>query len=110
MTLDVGGTAFTGYEWFAQELQSLAHRLGVASSVTWHGYVSPVWDLLRTADAVIAPSLREGFGNFVVEAQLAARPVVATAMEGHLETVADEETGLLFHPGTPPHLRPPSSG
>ncbi len=30
----------------------------------------------------------------MVEAQLAGRPVVATAQQGHLETVADGETGL----------------
>ena len=46
----------------------------------------------------MAPSLGESFGNAVVEAQLAARPVVATAVQGHLETVRHEETGLLVPP------------
>jgi glycosyltransferase involved in cell wall biosynthesis len=46
----------------------------------------------------MAPSLGESFGNAVVEAQLAARPVVATGVQGHLETVQHEETGLLVPP------------
>jgi glycosyltransferase involved in cell wall biosynthesis len=99
VTLDIAGTAFTGYEWYADELRSLATELGVAPCVTWHGYVSPVWELLHSADAVIAPSLGESFGNTVVEAQLAARPVIATAVGGHLETVAHGQTGLHV----PPH-------
>jgi glycosyltransferase involved in cell wall biosynthesis len=44
---------------------------------------------------VLAPSLGESFGNAVVEGQLARRPVVATALQGHLETIVDEETGML---------------
>jgi hypothetical protein len=47
---------------------------------------------------VVAPSLGESFGNAVVEAQLASRPVVATAVQGHLETVTDGETGLHVPP------------
>ncbi len=97
-TLDIGGTAFAGYDWYEQQLRSLATQLGVASAVTWHGYVSPVWELLSEADAVVAPSLREPFGNVVVEAQLAARPGIAAAADGHLETVTHEQTGLLFPP------------
>ena len=44
---------------------------------------------------MVAPSLREPFGNAVVEAQLSLRPVVATAALGHLESITDEDTGLL---------------
>ena len=95
-TLDIAGTSFAGYEWYEQELHCLAAELGVSSAISWHGYVSPVWELLSSSDVVIAPSLREGFGNVVVEAQLAARPVIAAAVDGHLETVTHGQTGLLF--------------
>jgi glycosyltransferase involved in cell wall biosynthesis len=96
VTLEVIGTAFAGYEWYAGDLRALASELGVASSLTWHGYVSPIWKLLSESDVVIAPSRLESFGNVVVEAQLAARPVVATAVSGHLETIVHERTGLHF--------------
>ena len=48
---------------------------------------------------MLAPSLREPFGNAVVEAQLALRPVVATAALGHLESITDGQTGLLVEVG-----------
>lgn len=59
------------------------------------GYASPIWPALERSDILVAPSFGESFGNAVVEAQLAGRPVVATAVQGHLETVTNNETGLL---------------
>lgn len=96
--LEVAGTPFAGYEWYEQELRASAAVPALAGRVTFSGYVSPssvVWD---RSDTVIAPSLREPFGNAVVEAQLARRPVVAVAAAGHLETVRDSITGLHVHP------------
>lgn len=97
--LTLHGTAFTGYEWYEQQLRERAARPDLAGAVTFAGYTAPVWPALAEADAVLAPSLREPFGNAVVEAQFAARPVVASATLGHLETVRDGETGLLVPPG-----------
>ena len=48
---------------------------------------------------LLAPSTGESFGNAVVEGQLARRPVVATAVQGHLETVEDGITGVLVPNG-----------
>ena len=62
--------------------------------MTFTGYASPVWPALARADLFLAPARAEPFGNAVVEAQLAGRPVVASAQQGHLETVVDGETGL----------------
>lgn len=97
--LEVCGTPFAGYEWYEQELRARADEDDLAGSVTFSGYVSPVWPALARSHAVLAPSLREPFGNAVVEAQFAHRPVVAAAAMGHLETVQHEETGLLVPPG-----------
>ncbi|MDO5697695.1 MAG: glycosyltransferase family 4 protein [Dermatophilus congolensis] len=96
--LEVAGTPFAGYEWYEQELRNTAAVPVLEGRVEFTGYVSPssvVWD---RSDAVIAPSLREPFGNAVVEAQLAQRPVVAVAAAGHLETVKDQVTGLHVQP------------
>lgn len=97
--LEVCGTAFEGYEWFEEQLTARAEQEPLAGHVTWSGYVSPIWPALQRAHIVLAPSLREPFGNAVVEAQLAGRPVIAAAAHGHLETVQDGETGLLVAPG-----------
>ncbi|MGG7507696.1 glycosyltransferase family 4 protein [Plantibacter sp. YIM 135249] len=97
--IDVCGSPFAGYEWYEEELRERAEQHDLRGAVTFTGYVSPIWPALERAHIVVAPSLREPFGNAVVEAQLALRPVVASAALGHLETIQDGDTGLLVPPG-----------
>jgi hypothetical protein len=56
---------------------------------------------LRASDIVAVPSLREPFGRIAVEAMLAERPVIASAVDGLNEIVIDGTTGLLVSPGNP---------
>lgn len=95
VVLNVCGTAFPGYEWYVEELHDRANQPDLQGAVEFSGYVRPVWPVLERTEIVLAPSLREPFGNVVVECQLAERPVVASAAMGHLETIADGRTGLL---------------
>lgn len=97
--LEIVGSAFQGYEWYVAELESRAAEPDLAGAVRFTGYCSPIWPRLDRADLVVQPSLREPFGNAVVEAQMALRPVVATAALGHLESITDGETGLLVPAG-----------
>ena len=60
-----------------------------------------MWPVLQRADIVLAPSTQEPFGNVVVEAQMSRRPVVAAASHGHLESIVDDQTGLLVPAGDP---------
>lgn len=99
VVLEVCGTPFAGYEWYENQLLRRAAKPDLAGAVTFLGYVSPIWPVLTRAQIVLAPSLREPFGNAVVEAQLSARPVVATAALGHLETISHGVTGLLVPAG-----------
>jgi len=99
VVVELAGTAFAGYEWYEAQLRRTAAGPDLAGRVVFSGYCSPVWPVLERADIVLAPSVQEPFGNVVVEAQLAGRPVVAAAAYGHLESVTDEETGLLVPPG-----------
>jgi glycosyltransferase involved in cell wall biosynthesis len=48
-------------------------------------------------DIIALPSRSEGFPLVVVEAMLAARPVVATRVGSVAEAVSDGETGLLVN-------------
>ncbi len=100
----VCGTAFAGYEWFTDQLLRRSAEPDLAGTVEWLGYVAPIWPVLEQADIALAPSLREPFGNAVVEAQLALRPIIASAAEGHLETISDGVTGLLVPPSDPAAL------
>ena len=98
VVLELAGTAAPGGEDFLAVLEQRAAEPDLQGRVELTGYISPTWPVLDRAAVVMAPSLGESFGNAVVEAQLAARPVVATAVQGHLETVRHEETGLLVPP------------
>ena len=95
LEIELAGSAFPGYEWYVAELEQRAAQPDLAGAVHFAGYCKPIWPHLASADLVVAPSLREPFGNAVVEAQLSLRPVVATAALGHLESITDEDTGLL---------------
>ncbi|WP_234412075.1 glycosyltransferase family 4 protein [Nocardioides sediminis] len=99
--LELVGSPAPGGESFVDELRERASRPDLAGRVALTGYATDVWSALERADIVLAPSLGESFGNAVVEAQLACRPVVATGVQGHLETVRDGETGLLVPWGDP---------
>jgi glycosyltransferase involved in cell wall biosynthesis len=96
--LEIVGTPAPGQDDFLEDLRRRSERPDLAGAVTFSGYVNPVWPALERSSVALAPSLGESFGNAVVEAQLAGRPVVATAVQGHLETVTDGETGILVPP------------
>jgi glycosyltransferase involved in cell wall biosynthesis len=100
-TLEVCGTPVPGQEAYEEELRRRAARPDLDAAVTFSGYTSPVWPALARADVFLATSTAEPFGIAVVEAQLACRPVVATAVEGHLETVLPGTTGQLVPVGDP---------
>jgi len=76
-------------------LEALARELGVSDRLLLPGRVGDVGAWLRRADVVVHPARWEGFGLALLEAMLAARPVVASAVSSIPEIVADGETGVL---------------
>jgi glycosyltransferase involved in cell wall biosynthesis len=78
------------------ELQRLARSLGVAAHFL--GRVPDVAAWLRRAELLVHAARWEGFGLALLEAMLAARPVVATNVSSIPEIVVDGETGLLVPP------------
>jgi glycosyltransferase involved in cell wall biosynthesis len=81
------------------ELEQLAAGLGLEGSVLFTGARDDVPDLLASFDVFAHAARYEGFCLAVVEAQAAGIPVVATAVGGVPEAVANGETGLLVPPG-----------
>ena len=51
---------------------------------------------LRQADVVLSNSFSEGLPNVLAEAATLGRPIVASAIPGHLAVVADGVNGLLY--------------
>ncbi|NUP50587.1 MAG: glycosyltransferase [Catenulispora sp.] len=95
------GTAFLmiGDGELASEVRALADELGVKIAVT--GYVQGAAELTATLDVFVITSLYEGLGRALTEAAAAARPLVATAVNGVPDLVAPGVTGLLAAPADP---------
>lgn len=85
----------------ARRLTAIAAEAGVSDRVVLLGGVPPerMPALLRSADAVLCPSVYEPFGITPLEAMACAVPVIASAVGGHLDTIADRTTGRLFPAG-----------
>jgi glycosyltransferase involved in cell wall biosynthesis len=82
-------------------LTALAERLGISDRLLLPGRVGNVAALYRRADLVVHPARWEGFGLAMLEAMLAAKPVVAARAGSAPELVVDGETGILTPPGDP---------
>jgi glycosyltransferase involved in cell wall biosynthesis len=89
-----------------QRLQAVAAEAGVADRLCFLGAVGrgdvPAW--VRSADVVLAVPWYEPFGITPLEAMACGRPVVATAVGGLVDTVADGVTGDLVPPRDPERL------
>lgn len=77
------------------ELAADAERRGIASQVRLLGDRADVRDVLAALDVFVLPSRTEGMSNALLEAMSMALPVVATAVGGTPEVVADGRSGLL---------------
>jgi glycosyltransferase involved in cell wall biosynthesis len=81
-------------------LEAQARRLGDRHRVLFVGATLEARALLPAFDLVVMPSVgREGLGLVALEAMDAARPVVASDLDGLPEAVVSGETGLLVPPG-----------
>lgn len=88
---------------FQAELEREAERMGVRDRLEL-GFREDVAALLDELDVVALPSWTEGLPMSLLEAMAHGRPVVATAVGGTPEVVADGETGLLVPPRDPAAL------
>lgn len=83
-------------------LMEIVQMAGMADKVSFPGFVDldVLYQMIVEATVVVAPTLwPEPFGRLPLEAGLLGRPVVASAAGGHLETIIDGETGILFPVG-----------
>lgn len=76
----------------------------LAGRVWFLGRRDDVPRLLRGALGLVSPSRWEGMPNVVLEAMAAAKPVIATRVEGSAELVVPGRTGWLVPASDPPAL------
>ncbi|MFI0481199.1 glycosyltransferase [Actinomadura sp. 9N215] len=86
-----------------RRLRTVARDAGVAGRVEFLGRLprADVPALLRSASVVVTLPRYEPFGMVPLEAMACGVPVVASAVGGHLDTVADGVTGVLVPPRDP---------
>ena len=82
-----------------QRLKRLAFDLGCSQYVRFLEDTRCPETVLCAADLVLVPSWREPFGRVAVEGMLAAKPIIATDVDGLAEIVVDGTTGILVPPG-----------
>jgi glycosyltransferase involved in cell wall biosynthesis len=84
-------------EGYRQILEPLAQAHGVARRVVFAGRVAGAdkLALLEQAQFLVLPSYSENFGNVVLEAMAAGRPVIVTPEVGVADLVRDAGVGLV---------------
>jgi glycosyltransferase involved in cell wall biosynthesis len=85
-------------------LERLIASLALQQAVRLVGFQSDIPAFLAGVDVFAFASDSEGFGQVIVEAMAAAKPVVANRMAPLTEIVVDGNSGILVTPGEPEHL------
>jgi glycosyltransferase involved in cell wall biosynthesis len=94
------GAALFEEQAYEAELRSKVDRLGLSGRVEFCGHRDDIAAELADLDVVVhCSTIPEPFGQVVVEAMSAGRPVIAAAAGGPLEIVTDGVDGLLTPPG-----------
>jgi len=93
--LDIAGEGPEG-----PALRLLAHSIGVADRVRFHGFVdrAQLGTLYANADVFTLVSLAESCSMAMLEAMAAGLPIVATKVGGNVELIEHNVNGLLVEP------------
>ncbi len=81
--------------------ESRIRELRLEDNVKILGFRSDVYHILRNIDIFMLASISEGLPISVVEAMMAARPIIATNVGGLSEIVVDGDNGFLVNPNDP---------
>ena len=84
-----------------KELKKLQESLGL-TQVFFLGTVETKFmpNIYAGSDALVLPSIREPFGNVVIEAMAAGRPVIGSYVGGMKDTIVHGVTGYHVQPGS----------
>ena len=82
-----------------KDFEAAAQAVGVGANFMFLGRRNDVAGILAACDIAMLPSAAEGMPNAVLEYMAAGLPVVASAVGGNLEVIADGATGLLVPAG-----------
>lgn len=85
-----------------QRLRDIVSSLDLSACVSFEGRVSEArkTELLQSAWALVLPSVMEGWGIVVIEANACGTPAVGFDVPGLSETIRDGHTGFLIPEGS----------
>ena len=90
---------------YERELRARITAAGLSDRFAFTGWRPDVQGVVRAMDVVVVATVTpEPAALMLMEAMAVGRPVVATRTGGTSEIVIDEETGLLFGPGSADEL------
>jgi glycosyltransferase involved in cell wall biosynthesis len=81
------------------KIKNMVERMNLEGRILCPGFEKNLLGCLKGADFLINPSFSEGLPNIVLEAMALGIPVVATAVGGTPELIANEKSGLLVPSG-----------
>lgn len=88
-----------------QSLRRLAQTLGIGQHVHFMGHSSTPMEIWKTHHVLVLASRYEGTPLVLMEAMLAGRPVISTAVAGIPELIKHGQNGFLAEAPTVEHLQ-----
>ena len=79
-------------------LQKLATKLGIGDRVHLLGYRTDVFEIIKSSDAVVVPSFREGVPRVLLEAMNLGIPCIGSDTRGIRELIGYEFSRFLCNP------------
>ena len=70
------------------------------ANIHWIGSTFSPETFMAAADVLILPSYREGFGSVIIEAAACGLPAIAYRINGVIDAIVEDETGLLCSVGS----------
>jgi len=77
----------------------IAAALPHSAPIRYFGPTQTPEDFMSTADVLVLPSYREGFGSVIIEAGACGIPSIAYSVDGVVDALIDQVTGLLVKVG-----------
>lgn len=83
------------------DLEERARGAAPSGAIIFTGERADIGAILDASDVLLVASRREGMPHVILEAMVAGVPIVATAVAGIPEMIADGRDGILVPPGSP---------
>lgn len=77
-------------------LREIVSQNKLQDKVVFRGNVENVNDYMAKASLLVVPSIREAFGNVIIEAAYQETPTIGTNVDGIAEVIINKETGILL--------------